>query len=73
MVVNENRPMLEIAVTDDGAGFVPDRAEGFGLAGMRERVEGLGGIFILRSEPGAGTQVKVLLPLMMAQADQNDL
>lgn len=63
ILLNQNRPMLEIAVNDDGQGFDPQQAEGFGLAGMRERVEGLGGIFSLRSAPGAGTQVRVLLPL----------
>lgn len=63
ILFNQNRPMLEIAVSDDGQGFLPDQAEGFGLAGMRERVEGLGGVFTLRSAPGTGAQIRVLLPL----------
>ena len=36
---------------------------GFGLIGMRERVEALGGTFVLESEPGKGTSVAVALPL----------
>lgn len=63
MTYARNKPMLEIAVNDDGQGFIPDRADGFGLAGMRERVEGLGGVFALRSAPGNGAQIRVLLPL----------
>ena len=65
--VHAARPMLEVSVSDDGLGFVPDQADGFGLAGMRERVEGLGGIFSIRSAPGAGTQIKALLPLGMEE------
>jgi ligand-binding sensor domain-containing protein/signal transduction histidine kinase len=55
-------------VADDGCGFDPAReAQGskghYGIIGMRERVEQLGGRFLLRSSPGAGTTVTVELPL----------
>jgi signal transduction histidine kinase len=53
-----------LRVTDDGSGFnvanVGDA--GFGLIGMRERAESLGGDFKISSEPGRGTSVEVLLP-----------
>ena len=53
-----------LRVTDDGNGFdvadVPDTS--FGLIGMKERAESLGGDFKVSSEPGRGTSVEVLLP-----------
>jgi len=54
-----------LRVTDDGTGFdVTDvRSDtSFGLIGMKERAEALGGDFKLSSEPGRGTSVEVLLP-----------
>ena len=67
--------MLELAVCDDGIGFeVPRTLEGaagrgnLGLAGMRERVEILGGVLMLDSEPGNGTRVRIALPLNSASA-----
>lgn len=54
---------LEIEVEDDGRGFDPARSEGFGLSGMRERVEGLGGTFTLTSQINGGTRIFVALPL----------
>ncbi len=56
---------LRLAVVDDGSGFDPQagvRADAFGLAGMQERVEALGGTMQIRSRPGAGTRVEVELP-----------
>jgi signal transduction histidine kinase len=55
-------------VEDDGEGFEQGEAFSvlnghFGLLGMRERAERLGGELRLRSEPGAGTQVEVTVPL----------
>jgi signal transduction histidine kinase len=51
---------------DDGQGFtVPDALENlvaqgrFGLAGMRERVELIGGTLALESASGEGTTVRV--------------
>ncbi len=55
--------MLVIAVKDDGKGFDPARSEGFGLSGMRERVEGLGGKFVLESAMGSGTSITVEIPV----------
>ncbi len=52
---------LAILVEDDGQGFNPERAQGFGLAGMRERIEGLGGEFELDSAFRHGTCITVRL------------
>jgi signal transduction histidine kinase len=55
---------LEIAVIDDGVGMNTTRPpEGFGLRGMRERVELLGGTLQLQGAPGSGLAVLARLPL----------
>lgn len=61
---------LSIEVEDDGEGFddgaftTPDRAgRGWGLLGMRERVEMLGGRLHIDSAPGKGTHLTVNVPL----------
>lgn len=49
-----------IEVSDDGRGFDPGSARaGVGLSAMRERAEGLGGDFEVRSKPGRGTEITV--------------
>ena len=63
---DETRVRLE--VTDDGAGFDADAGArtsggGFGLRGMRERVEQAGGTLSIKSRPGDGTEVSATLPL----------
>jgi signal transduction histidine kinase len=53
---------IRIRVTDDGSGFDPNRAGGgFGLLGMRERVNLTGGRFDVRSGE-EGTTVTAALP-----------
>lgn len=59
---------LRLRIKDDGQGFEPSRAfsvlEGhFGILGMRERAERLGGEFALESRPGSGTALEVRVPL----------
>ncbi|MGH2741925.1 MAG: PAS domain-containing sensor histidine kinase, partial [Thermoleophilaceae bacterium] len=55
---------LEVRVRDDGSGFDPGGAgSGFGLRGMRERVDLLDGRLEIRSDAGRGTQVAAALPL----------
>jgi signal transduction histidine kinase len=56
-----------IRIADQGTGFDPTETfrppRGWGLAGMRERVESLSGELRLRSASGQGTTVEVLVPL----------
>lgn len=53
---------LRLRVIDDGAGFdTTAELVGFGLGGMRERAELLGAELVVRSGPGAGTEVAVEL------------
>jgi signal transduction histidine kinase len=54
---------IELTVRDDGQGFVPGTQQGveqghFGIEGMRERVERLGGSLGIESTPGGGTTVR---------------
>ncbi|MDG9926100.1 MULTISPECIES: sensor histidine kinase [unclassified Pseudomonas] len=56
---------LCLSVSDDGRGFEPaaQRAQSFGLVGMRERVLMLGGRLVLDSTPGEGTTLVVHVAL----------
>ena len=58
---------LRIVVADHGPGFhtptVGEWYDHMGLSGMRERVESLGGLFTITSQPGQGTQICASLPL----------
>jgi len=54
---------IELTVRDDGRGFVPGTQQGveqghFGIEGMRERVERLGGSLEIESTPSGGTTVR---------------
>ncbi|HYM84182.1 MAG TPA: sensor histidine kinase [Candidatus Dormibacteraeota bacterium] len=55
-----------LVIEDDGGGFEPSRVAasfdgGFGLASMRERVEGIGGALDVHTAPGQGTRIVVRL------------
>jgi signal transduction histidine kinase len=54
---------LRVAVRDDGAGGA-DLAAGTGLAGLKDRVEALGGRILLDSRPGAGTSLQAEFSLI---------
>jgi signal transduction histidine kinase len=59
---------LDVAVEDNGAGFDgsldrSEQSQHYGLLGMRERAERVGGDFTLTSAPGRGTQVRVTIPI----------
>jgi two-component system, NarL family, sensor histidine kinase UhpB len=53
---------LLITVADDGRGMSEPRNLGFGLVGMRERVQALHGRLAISSTPGQGVTVAVTLP-----------
>ncbi|WP_426502391.1 sensor histidine kinase [Dactylosporangium sp. McL0621] len=57
-----------LTVSDDGQGFEPGRGHGgYGLSGLRSRVIGLGGTCTVVSAPGAGTTVRVELPMPLPE------
>lgn len=59
---------LLLTVEDDGVGFDPGhRTAGAGILGMRERAELIGATLTVDSEPGAGTQVELGIPLAAPQ------
>jgi signal transduction histidine kinase len=54
---------LGIKVEDDGCGFITDdKKAGFGISGMRERIESLGGHLLMTSELSHGTKIQAWLP-----------
>jgi two-component system sensor histidine kinase UhpB len=59
--------LLKIVINDDGVGFHPEHADGFGLSGMQERVEGIGGHFSLVTAPGIGVKITVELPFKIKE------
>jgi len=54
---------LELTVRDDGFGIVTGQPQGFGLRGMQERVQALGGDFTVDTGNGLGTWVRIVIPL----------
>jgi signal transduction histidine kinase len=71
--IRSSEDRLDVLVSDDGEGFDTDaERSGFGLAGMRERVELAGGELQIESSPGAGTRVMASLPLAAASGSGLD-
>ena len=60
---------MHLEIGDDGCSFTPERVteaqrDGhLGLLGMRERVELLGGKFLLDAAPSSGTTIRVTVPV----------
>lgn len=71
--------VIALDIRDDGAGFDPTVAPvraracgtgGFGLTGMRERIEECGGSLSVESAPGEGTTLAVWLPMNPEPGDE---
>ena len=63
---------IQLQLVDDGRGFDPHTEhEGFGLIGMKERVEQMNGEFIIRAKPGVGTEILVMLKNQSALNPEN--
>jgi len=64
--------LIVLDVQDDGKGFVPIEGgpSGYGLHGMRERVEGLQGSLQVESVLGEGTTVSLTLPVLRPAAGE---
>lgn len=66
-----SHPKVVFSCRDNGkglqmteSGFPKDDTMGIGLLTMKERTDALNGIFILKSAPGKGTNVRVELPML---------
>jgi two-component system sensor histidine kinase UhpB len=59
----ERNKLLLLTVHDDGRGIDPATPPGFGMRGMRERVQALGGSCKVESAGGRGTRVRIAIPL----------
>lgn len=67
------RNEVTLEVSDDGAGFDPEavrpqQGRHYGLTGMQERVQSVGGRFRLHSAPGKGTDVRIQIPRRVSAA-----
>lgn len=60
--LTQRRDRLVLVIGDNGRGFNREEEKGLGLLGMKERVEHLGGSFVLASQPRRGSQVQVEIP-----------
>jgi signal transduction histidine kinase len=77
MTLSYMKNLITLNVQDDGVGFDPERVStrepgpqstgGFGLMGMRERVEKLRGTLMVQGAPGEGSTLMVAIP---ASADR---
>jgi two-component system sensor histidine kinase UhpB len=54
---------LELTIRDDGGGIAAGISQGFGLRGMQERVQALGGELTVATGQGRGTSVHIVIPL----------
>ena len=64
---------VEVSVTDDGRGASAPDGGGHGLAGMRERVEVVGGWLRAGPAPGGGFAVTAHLPIATTAPARKDL
>lgn len=65
--------LTQLSIEDDGVGFnaknaTSSEAGHFGLLGMRERAEKIGGTLTISSKPGSGTKISVTVPPRAAVA-----
>jgi signal transduction histidine kinase len=54
---------IHLEICDDGIGPQPENPEGFGLHGMRERVEQMGGTMVLNKMAEGGSRLSISIPM----------
>jgi signal transduction histidine kinase len=68
--VAEAERRIDVLVSDDGRGFDPvAKHDGFGVLGMRERVELVGGELEIESKPGSGVRLMASIPVPGRERD----
>ena len=76
--IDRNGDHVRVVVQDAGVGFdmaQPDsrgRPPGFGLFNVRERLNYVGGVLQIESQPGAGTRVAMIVPLKLQEQAATD-
>ena len=64
---------ISLKISDNGRGFEPNQAfvapRGWGLAGMKERAESVGGKMLIYSAKNQGTTIQVEIPISMNHGD----
>jgi signal transduction histidine kinase/ligand-binding sensor domain-containing protein len=66
----------ELELRDDGVGFEPASnlsGGGFGISGMKERAQRIGGTLQIESAPGQGTKVNVRVPVSLPSNSNEDV
>ncbi|MBV8805882.1 MAG: hypothetical protein JO042_12570 [Sinobacteraceae bacterium] len=66
--MQSNDAQIVLTVTDDGVGLAPDwsRPGHYGLRGLAERVEHLGGSFTVANHEPHGVRLTAKIPLLAA-------
>ncbi len=61
--LSDSEENMELSVTDDGKGFDPNtKSDHIGLVGLRERVLSINARLMIKSKPGHGTTILVVVP-----------
>jgi two-component system sensor histidine kinase UhpB len=62
--VSALKRVLRLQVTDDGQGCAFDKLKsGFGLLGMRQRVNSLSGELTIETQPNQGMKIIAMIPV----------
>src|SRR5262249_59723911 len=66
LTISYTDDLVLLDVRDDGVGFTPGEADGFGLRSMGQRLRLAGGGLEVESAPGAGTALSASVPAIAA-------
>jgi two-component system, NarL family, sensor histidine kinase LiaS len=64
--LTQDQTSCRVSLRDNGVGFDKNSTVGgggFGLKGMRERIEKVGGQLVIETAPGKGTDIAIVVPL----------
>jgi signal transduction histidine kinase len=63
VMLERRRAATQLTIIDNGVGMSPEvPSNGTGVAGMRDRIEAVGGEFEIVSQPGLGTSIRAIIP-----------
>ncbi len=60
---DDSTSQLELTIRDDGLGIDPGAPMGFGILGMQQRVQALGGSYAVDGRTGPGTSLCIVIPV----------